>query len=447
MTEHLREEQLERFRARTLADGELLSVGGHLAACAECRGRLGIPPAQLGARVAQLRESLNAHEPTGHVAYEQLAAYADDALNEIDLEIVEAHLGLCARCEFEASELRSLALSMRTAPRPAAAEAERAGLWARLSAFFGADNLFTRRAAYGAAAVVVLVIFAAFFFLRAGRAPSPAPEIVKTLPTPAPSPVASPLADATPAASPTPAQQTPTPQEPSGPARTRPDAPTLNDGGQAVTLAADGGVEGLGPLAPEDERAVARAINTGRVEVPAGLAELSRGDGSLMGQTPAARTFEIEGPAGVVVRDARPAFSWKPVEGADSYVVTVYRAGYEEAATSPRLTANTWTPPQSLARGRVYSWEVAAFGGGRRIAQAPAPPAPEARFQVLGEREERRLEATLARHPSSHLVRGMAYARAGLLADAEREFQSLLRANPRSRVARRLLDSLKAARR
>jgi hypothetical protein len=223
--------------------------------------------------------------------------------------------------------------------------------------------------------------------------------------------------------------------------------PTLNDGGQVVTLAANGGVEGLGRLAPEDERAVARALATGRVELPAGLAELSRSEGSLMGQTPDVRSFEIEGPAGVVVRDARPALSWKAFEGADSYVVNIYQAGYEEVAQSPRLTTNAWTPPRALARGRLYSWEVAAYGGDRRIAQAPAPPAPEARFQVLGEREARQLEATLARHPSSHLVRGTAYARAGLLADAKREFQTLLRANPRSRTARRLLDNLKVTRR
>ncbi|HEX7318005.1 MAG TPA: zf-HC2 domain-containing protein [Pyrinomonadaceae bacterium] len=440
MTEHLREEQLERFRAHSLPAGELLSIGGHLAACADCRDRLGVSPTQLGARVAQLRESLNAREPTDHLAYEQLAAYADDGLNEIDREIVEAHLNLCARCEFEANELRSLAVSMRPAPRTVVTEAKRGGLTASLSTFFSTffspENLFARRTAF-AAALVVLVIFAALFFLRAGRAPAPnivktlptpdAPEGITTRPTPSPGPAASPTPDMTPLPSPTPAPQ------PS----------TLNDGGQVVTLAANGGVEGLGRLAPEDERAVARALATGRVELPAGLAELARGDGSLMGQTPAARSFEIKGPAGVVVRDARPAFSWKTIEGADSYVVTIYKAGYEEVATSPRLTANTWTPPQALARGRVYSWEVAAFDGGQRIARAPAPPASEARFQVLGEREARQLEATLARHPSSHLVRGTAYARAGLLADAEREFRTLLRSNPRSRIARRLLNSLR----
>lgn len=461
MTEHLREEQLERFRARELPAGDLLAVGDHLAACAECRRRLGVPAPHVGARVSQLHAAVNANEPPEHLAYEQLAAYADNELNDIDREIVRAHLGLCARCELEARELQTLAASMRPTPVAVVAEPRR-GLKARLSTFFGPENFFARRPAFGAAAaVVVLALFAAFFLLRAGRTLEPTPEIARTLPTPdtaggvtirptpAPAPSASPAAEATPLQSPTSTTKAPVPRtpEPSGPARRRPDAPTLNDGGQAVTIAANGRVEGLGRLAPEDERAVARALSTGRAEVPAGLAELSRRDGSLMGQTPAGRSFEIEGPAGVVVRDARPAFSWKAVEGADAYVVTIYKAGYEEVAKSPRLTANTWTPAQALARGGSYSWEVVAFGEGRQIAQAPAPPAPEARFRILGDSEARQLEATLARHPSSHLVRGTAYARAGLLAEAEREFQTLLRANPHSRTARRLLNDLKARRR
>lgn len=450
MTEHLREEQLEQFRARSLPAGELLSVGGHLAACAECRRRLAVPARHVGARIAQLREALNAPEPTEHLAYEHLAAYADGDLSEIDREIAEAHLGLCARCELEARELQTLAASMRPAPVAAVVEPRR-GFRASLSTFFGPENFFARRPAFGAA-VAVLAIFAAFFLLlRAGRAPAPAPEIATTLPTPA-APVVvttqpTPAPDATPLQNATPTPQTQATPEPAGPLRRRPDAPTLNDGALVVTLASNGRVEGLGQLAPEDERAVARALATGRVEVPADLAELARREGSLMGQTPAGRSFEVEAPAGVVVRDARPAFGWKAVEDADSYVVTVYKAGYEEAAKSPPLASNTWTPPQALARGGLYSWEVAAFTDGRQIAQAPAPPAPEARFRILGESDERQLEAALARNPTSHLVRGTAYARAGLLAEAEREFQTLLRANPRSRTARRLLDNLKAIRR
>lgn len=440
MTEHLREEQLEQFRARTLPASELLSAGGHLAACAECRARLGASsPARLGERVAHLRAGLDTEEQTDHLAYEQLAAYVDDELHDIDREIVEGHLILCERCEFEANELRSLAASMSTAAMLPPSTATRRSLTERLSTFFGPATLFVRRPAFGAvAALAALALFAALLLLRSGNAPAPSEEIVKTTPTPSAPPV---IVEATPAPTPE-AQTTPTPLQPQ-----QQPAPALKDGGQSVMLAANGGVEGLGRLTPEEERAVARALTTGRVEVPAGLSDLARMDGSLMSGTPAGTGFEVEGPAGVVVRDARPAFSWKQLAGADAYVVTVYDAAYGEVTRSPRLTVNTWTPAQTLPRGGSYSWEVAAFRDGRQLAQSPAPPAPEARFRILGEREAAQLEATLARHPTSHLVRGTAYARAGLLAEAEREFAALLRANPRSAVARRLLQSVKSSRR
>ncbi|HWS86494.1 MAG TPA: zf-HC2 domain-containing protein [Pyrinomonadaceae bacterium] len=445
MTEHLREEQLEQFRARTLPAGELLSVGGHLAACAQCRARLGAPQAaRLASRVEHLRAGLHEGESTEHLAYEQLAAYVDDELSDIDREIVEGHLLLCGRCESEADELKSLAAAMSAAPAPPTAA--RRSLRERLSTFFGPSNVFVRRPAFGvAAALAALVLFAALLFLRGGNAPAPSNEIVKTVPTPAQTPA---RVEATPAPTPE-VEATPTQDATPAPPpleRRQPQAPALSDGGQSVTLAANGGVEGLGRLTPEEERAVTRALTTGRVEVPAGLSDLARTDGSLMGGTPAGARFEVEGPAGVVVRDARPAFRWTRLADADAYVVTVYDAAYKEVTKSPRLAVNSWTPAQALPRGGSYSWEVAAFRDGRQLAQSPAPPAPEARFKVLGERDAARLAATLARHPSSHLVRGTAYARAGLLAEAEREFQQLLRANPRSPLAKKLLRGVRETR-
>jgi hypothetical protein len=45
---------------------------------------------------------------------------------------------------------------------------------------------------------------------------------------------------------------------------------------------------------------------------------------------------------------------------------------------------------------------------------------------------------------NSHLVRGAMYARAGLLDDAEKELSTLVAGNPNSRIARDLLQSVRA---
>ena len=69
------------------------------------------------------------------------------------------------------------------------------------------------------------------------------------------------------------------------------------------------------------------------------------------------------------------------------------------------------------------------------------------RFKVLEEPQTKELEHVLATNPrSSRLVRGILFARAGLLDEAEWEFKAAVRANPRSAVARKMLQSVRAKR-
>jgi len=102
-------------------------------------------------------------------------------------------------------------------------------------------------------------------------------------------------------------------------------------------------------------------------------------------------------------------------------------------------TAWTVTPP--LARGQSYSWQVKAIKDGQQF-QAPKPPAPQARFRVLGGQQADEIVRARRSYGSSHLVLGLMYARAGLLDEAARELRALQSANPNSDVARRLLASI-----
>lgn len=165
-----------------------------------------------------------------------------------------------------------------------------------------------------------------------------------------------------------------------------------------------------------------------------------------MGGTEGAQPFSLVGPVGKIVRDARPRLSWRPLAGASGYAVTILDADLKPVAASPQLSGTSWVVPRRLERGRVYTWQVTALKGGEELI-APAAPAPPARFKVLEaplDDELRRLERPGAR---SHLALGVLYARAGLLEEAERELRSLARANPQSKEARRLLNSVRAARR
>jgi hypothetical protein len=94
----------------------------------------------------------------------------------------------------------------------------------------------------------------------------------------------------------------------------------------------------------------------------------------------------------------------------------------------------------------MYVWQVTAIKDGKEVI-SPIAPAPEARFKILEAAKVEQLRRVESGHPASHLARGISYAEAGLLGDAEREFRALLAGNPQSDAARKLLRSVEARRR
>jgi hypothetical protein len=148
-------------------------------------------------------------------------------------------------------------------------------------------------------------------------------------------------------------------------------------------------------------------------------------------------------PVGEVVLSNRPSFRWSALEGASAYVVEVYDDQFRLVATSPQLTERSWTT--SLARGKVYSWQVKATKDGEEVT-SPRPPAPQAKFRVLDQSRANEIAKAKQAYASSHLTLGLLYADAGLLREAEQEFRALRRANPNSEIARSLLRQVQSIR-
>jgi len=69
-------------------------------------------------------------------------------------------------------------------------------------------------------------------------------------------------------------------------------------------------------------------------------------------------------------------------------------------------------------------------------------PTPGARFGILD--QEKTLELNLLKRTPSHLALGVFYAHAWMLAEAEREFKSLISDNPQSQVAIKLLRRIRS---
>ncbi len=176
------------------------------------------------------------------------------------------------------------------------------------------------------------------------------------------------------------------------------------------------------------------------VVLPPLAPELKTVRGTLAGETeePGLR---IAAPLAPIVRERQPRLAWTSRDPAEGFVVHLERLSSGALLSSPPLpaAARSWQPPAPLVPGAIYEWQVQAMQGGAAVDQAPKPPEPEARFQVLDAAAEKALrEAT-----GSELSIGMAYARAGLVQEADAHWRAAGPAGERLRA--KLRDAAKQA--
>jgi hypothetical protein len=161
---------------------------------------------------------------------------------------------------------------------------------------------------------------------------------------------------------------------------------------------------------------------------------------TVRGSAPQVESFAVISPFCTLVSD-EPTFRWTALPGTTSYVVAVYDSNLRLVTTSQPLTETHWSAPDLLQRGMVYTWTVVAAKDGKEII-APALPT-RAEFTVIGASQliglNRRIKRTV-----SHAARGVIYAEAGLLDDAEREFRSHLAIDPADDRARKLLETVQS---
>jgi hypothetical protein len=215
------------------------------------------------------------------------------------------------------------------------------------------------------------------------------------------------------------------------------------DHGQRLVVRRNGEIPARGPLPPALQRSVRDGVSLGRVERPTWLTELRGSRETLAGRAAAERPFRVIAPVGSVVEAERPVFRWSREPGATDYRVNLVTTG-GAVVSSPLLpaSATTWLPNESLLPNETYGWEVEALQNGELLAKTPAPPEPEARFRVLDATSRTELNQLREKWSASHLVMGLAYAKTGLVADAQREFEELAQENPQSALPTKLLDSL-----
>jgi hypothetical protein len=208
-----------------------------------------------------------------------------------------------------------------------------------------------------------------------------------------------------------------------------------------VTVDKAGNLSGLDEIPQNTRQEIGEALIAENIKAPATQTELSGGPIVLRGpdNNP---TFRLWSPARTVIISDRPSFEWEKLAGAISYRVSVGDLKGYEIAKSEELPADQtrWTPPNSLKRGEIYAWEVEATVDGKKIV-SPGRSAPQRKFKVLSTRSAQELEQL--KKARSHLALGVFYAREGMVAEAEHEFERLTELNPQSKVALTLLRRIR----
>ncbi len=429
MSAHLSPQEQTVLISRKLAQGpssrQFAELFAHLAECAACRDALNERrnhamhlPMHLPMHLKDTIEWTPAH-----LEFEQLAGYVANKLEEVEREIADNHLAACDFCAHEVQELTGLQSDLAGVLASVHTQVGD-GWWTRFKLNlpgFAFDRVWTPAFAIGM--LLMFTALGSWWWRRNVAEPLSARQ-----PIAVPSQTANPALNAA-----VPAVE---------------HAKKLlafSDRGQTIALAKDGSLNTALALPAAYHEMLAATLSQQRLKLPPVLKALTQPARTLKGGETAAPTFSVLAPAGAVLRTARPVFRWQALAGASGYTVAIFDEDFKPLQDSGTLTHTQWRAAQPLPRGRVLLWQVTAQVSAQQIS-APAAPAPEARFQILAQKQAAELQRAEREFAKSHFLLGTLYAQAGLVEEAAREFQALQAENPQSAVVNKLLQQLRQPR-
>jgi hypothetical protein len=438
--EHLTEHEVAHFRQQGLTQAERLRLDTHVARCEDCLRRI-LNPAHAHLAFSSLTEAFlpSPDEKPFHLSQEELKRYNNEKMDEADRIIFESHLEICSECKREA--VASQAAAGRGAEWTASETKFRLG-W--LSSFVRWPMLWTPARVFGMIAAVgcVLVVLALWIQKRPVQTQDQAARTEQRNNPTEPAPTGEIAGSDKNVSAPAEADNTDSSNNLSEEREASASSVvSLKDGDVKVSLDRQGTLNGLEMLAPQTQKAVQTALVSEHLSEPQVLNELAGSKIILMGQATDGLPFKLLAPVGIIVNSNRPTLRWQPLDGANLYTVSVFDSDFNRVAKSGAQSATQWSVPLSLQNGKLYSWEVTALKENQEVI-SPVAPAPRAQFRIVERGNRNEIASVRRAHPRSHLTLGVLYARAGLLAEAEREFRALLKDNPRSNVAKRLLRTV-----
>ena len=434
MTTHLPIEQIRNYVTRNLACADLAQVNEHLFDCEDCYQQfLSIFQAHRRFPIEIDLDDL-AGSTGWHLQGEELKAYIEGRLSEPDSEFAKLHLRGCAWCREEVENYSeftyklSYYLSKRHAP------VKQASVWNRYSLRFPAiPSTWSPVRFAGVAALLLLLLGSIVLMLSVRRI---RPEVQE--------------ATASEPAQKNDSLQAVIPPDPSQPAQSPTTDIRSGDGEtsysnhkseKSYSHISETPNSPIKRTAVEGTQGIETELLAADLRMPDVIDIFDRSQVVLRGDGDKGVSFTITGPYSTVISDDRPTFRWTSLSGASHYTVSVYDTNLNLIKTSEPLTDTQWAIPNQLERGVIYTWVVTAIKDGKEVL-APTLPA-RAEFKIIEKSELIKLNSRV-RQIQSAAARGVLYARAGLLDDAEQQLRVHLSLHPADETAMNLLRTIKS---
>lgn len=490
MRDHLTRAEMIGYLEQALNPRALVDVDSHLEECGQCR--LGV--SQLDPLESAIDEVVRDHHgieasEAEHLTSDQLTNFVISERDLFNRKLVSKHLKICSSCAEELEDLLSLKKEMEVEV-PAAGASRSTSFLNRLPAGFTRPARLLPTNSWALAITLALcvglLLYALTYFsdfkrrgeVAVNNTSAPARPAI---PLPTPSPVApksmAPAGAGARTNTPeirqgeTTAEDTDSRPKVSPPSKNQPhrtpahettrhaNSQTLiarDGGGRQVRVDNRGRITGLPALPPDQRKEVARALinqEIADIRMPPEHAVKSfevrsaAKEGEDRDPPSEKPSVTLLSPVGTFVGDIYVTLRWKPVDGADKLTLSVVDERFEPVIATTEIVpgATLFKIPVALTPGTTYTWQVKASVDGKEVKSSSAT-GTAARFTVLSRENLDRMRRLKNRYAESSLVLGVLYAREGLFDDAERELRELLRANPRSAAARKLLRSLRSKR-
>lgn len=183
-----------------------------------------------------------------------------------------------------------------------------------------------------------------------------------------------------------------------------------------------------------------KSVSPRNIDQPRGAMKWPLKTGTSQSTTTGEIEFDLLSPTHAAVRQSKPTFRFTKVAGAKSYILRVYLG--QRKVAEIKTEQSEATLETELPRGESYRWTVTAVSeDGREVTQSNAGDFA-ASFRVLSDMEIEMLEDRLARAGKSKIEQLKVLTSFGLADEAVEVAKSLRDENPKSELARRILQSL-----